>query len=415
MKTKLLLLSLIIAIIWLTILSMNYYYQSSSYLLSSINKQIEEKNNLIENNRIQWNLLADKAEKLKKESEDAYAQADSLRVKNEKLYKEIDLLKKRIDKTNFSFFWKAYATEEEIKKVDSYFDKSWTWSWIINFDTIVIHHSATDTVNVKSISNYHKQRHQRCLTKRICKHLNEWYTWSYIDYHFVIFKDGRVQQTRPLDTEWWATKYNNKSSIHILIEWDLTRSQATEKQYKSLNDEITWLMKQFNIKEIKWHWGMKWEKTSCPWNLKWNKIWISDAVLSRYYSPTKDQKNYLPFEIKTCSTKNWAVCNLLDLYKSSVSRQFHWDNDITMPKDGVRYTDDDGGKTAACPKDKLGKSFMVLWFEKEEYSVYKCRDVWWAIKGNRIDIYAGIGDNAVKRFNDLPTGKQRIFWLDFQY
>ncbi len=414
MKTKLIILSLFLSLICAVFLIFTYYYESSSYLISSTQEEIEKIQHTISINSwyrkqlvASWDYLISQWTKL-------YDQAKKIDKINQELEQKKKVLNDRINKLQFSFFWKAYATEEPIVRVDSSLDKKRSWSWVINFDTIVVHHSATDKVNIKSISQHHKQRHQSCMNRRVCTHLNEWYSWSYIDYHFVIFKNGIVKQTRPLTTEWRATKYNNRSSIHILLEWNFTQTNPTTWQYSWLKNTITDLMKQFNISIIEWHGKMKWERTSCPWDrFKRSKIGITENVLSRYYSPTKEQKQYLAFEISTCARNKWRKCTLSELYNESIRRQFNWDNDHTMPKDWKRYTDADWGRSAACPKDKFWLSFIVLSDKyKDEYKVYTCRDVWWAIQWNRIDIYAGIWDHAVKRFNELPTGKQRIIRLD---
>lgn len=405
MFNKLIIPLLIVMVSITSYLWIKYYYESSSYLISSTRQEIQAlRDELVKNKQHRdslvkiWDLLSNTSQSLYESAKDLDREALDLQLK-------ISDFNERIGKLEFSFFGKAYATVEwDIKSVPTHVE------WAITFKRIVIHHSASFIYNQYAVSELHKRRHQKCIDRWVCKHLNEGWDNNYIDYHYVITKTWDVIQTRPLTKEWWATKYNNSGTIHIMLVWNFQKYPPDHRQYRSLNNLISDLYKQFPmIENIIWHWQAEWESTACPGKMfDRNKIYISRHHLTRYYSPTPDQTKWLLFEKSKC---RW--CTSEQLYRKSVKTQFNGDNDITMPKDGKRYTDADSGNAAACPKDKLGKSFIILTENtKIKYRQYKCRDVWWAIKWNRIDIYAGIWDNAIDRWNDLPTGKQKLLWIE---
>lgn len=259
-----------------------------------------------------------------------------------------------------------------------------------NITDIIIHHTASESENLQAIDNAHKKRKTHA-----------WWVYNQssgkypnIDYHYVILKDGTIINTRPEDKVWRATKEHNAWVIHIVLIGNFNNHTPSLSQYETLNKQISILKKKYNIKFIGGHRDV-WQ-TACPWKYfdfgmigkTIKPLWV--RKITQYYSPVPDQKTWLPFE-------KW--------YEDSYKRQFNWYWDTTMPADWVRYTDADWLKVVACPwKERLGKKLYIAGF-----GFVTCRDTGGAIKGKRLDLYLGIWDNAVKRYNTLKGGMYDIY------
>lgn len=282
---------------------------------------------------------------------------------------------------------------------------------------IMVHHTVVqwdlDTLH-EAISRSHKKRWERGVDPHQIK-LEDAVTpsGSYMMYHRLIDTNGVSTGDRAFDQIGWWAKHNNET-FHIALIGNFEHSEPTQAQYDRLNEMIEYIRGQYwyDIPVI-WHGQGEWEATACPGKffdydkiipIKEPTIDVSSAkseqllgtfLLSRYYSCTPDQTKYLAREINT-NQDNYAACN---------RRQFAGDNDNTMPKDGVRYTNEDAGKAIACPPELYGKTLII-----ENRWEVRCRDVGWAIKWKRLDIYAGIGDWAVENFDKFPAGHRKV-WL----
>lgn len=345
-----------------------------------------------------------------------------------------------------------YEQWEEDEDNNTTIDSSWLFT---NMDPniIVLHHSVVFDWNTEyiatAISNAHKKRWMNWYTKY---QYNDVYTpdewnrianpsgteYGYTMYHYVIWYDGTIINTRPLNATWWPTLNNNSSSIHIVMVWNFETHNPSSKQYKALN----WLLQTLSksnpqINKVSWHWWLQWEHTSCPWkNLKRDQIddelfvkYDIDKVLNtikqpakknyisrpkglqqnvksdpsylwvfnitRYYSCTKDQTKYLSREVNT-KQNNYTACN---------KRQFNWDIDNTQPKYWARFTNDDAWVAVACPPEiKAWTKLRIEWYDK----IVICRDVWSAIKNKRLDMYAWLWDRAIENFHKFPAGNKKV-------
>lgn len=116
-------------------------------------------------------------------------------------------------------------------------------------------------------------------------------------------------------------------------------------------------------------------------SLRDTKKSLGEWRLTRYYSPLPDQKKYY--------------------YKAGYSK----DKEINCgpgscldTSDGTHLNDDMAFKVAACPKNyPSGTKFYI-----ETIGEVVCHDVGGAIKGKRLDIWAGIGDQGIKNMADRP-------------
>ena len=94
-----------------------------------------------------------------------------------------------------------------------------------NTRRIVIHHSASPDVSAAEIHRWHVQR-----------------GWSGIGYHFVIKKDGSIENGRPLETVGaHAGPDGNSDSIAVCLTGDFTKYPPSEVQISSLINLTRWL------------------------------------------------------------------------------------------------------------------------------------------------------------------------------
>lgn len=128
---------------------------------------------------------------------------------------------------------------------------------------IVIHHAAVDQPNInKLIQSMDRTHRERWL------HTKANGFWHYIAYHFVIWVDWEVKPTRPI-SEFGNHASNavvNRSSIGILLSWNLDLHKPTSEQIAALLFLINDLRKEhWEHLYIKYH--RDFAKKSCPGNM----------------------------------------------------------------------------------------------------------------------------------------------------
>lgn len=301
---------------------------------------------------------------------------------------------------------------------------------------IVVHHTVVSwdlNTIYQAISRSHEKRWRKGLSSyniTTPDFLNKVKTpsWYYTMYHRLIGSNWAITWDRQFDQvgRWSKNNCNNIETFHIALVWNFQIDKPTDAQYKTLNEVISIIRdKYWEDIPVYWHGQLDKEATACPGKFfnysrlipakvpepepvvepqpkkvvyvnkpNPNKKFLWTFLLSRYYSCTKDQTKYLPWEVNIWQA-NYAACN---------KRQFNWDPDNTMPKDWVRYTNADAGVAVACPKEYYGKTLVI-----ENRWEVKCRDVWSAITEWRIDVYVGIGDRAVENRNRFPTWKRNVY------
>ena len=105
----------------------------------------------------------------------------------------------------------------------------------IEWQGIVVHHSATENGNAASINNYH---------------INE-RKWRAIGYHFVIIKDGTIENGRSLKTIGAHAKGRNQTHIGICL---IGKDEFTDAQIRSTVTLLNTLVEMFpTIKSIERH------------------------------------------------------------------------------------------------------------------------------------------------------------------
>jgi len=83
---------------------------------------------------------------------------------------------------------------------------------------IIIHHTLSGDVSASTIDLWHKEK-----------------GYSEIGYHFVIRKDGTIEQGRNLGSVGSHSKGKNSDSIGIVLTGDFSKEQPTMEQYAELS------------------------------------------------------------------------------------------------------------------------------------------------------------------------------------
>jgi N-acetyl-anhydromuramyl-L-alanine amidase AmpD len=111
---------------------------------------------------------------------------------------------------------------------------------------IVIHHAAIDGFNAFDYAKWHIKK-----------------GWPAIGYHFVIEKDGAVNQTNDLRTISYHVKGSNTKSIGIVMSGNFEKHQPSKAQLESLVKLIKKLKKEVSPKlKVKGHKELA--KSACP-------------------------------------------------------------------------------------------------------------------------------------------------------
>lgn len=253
---------------------------------------------------------------------------------------------------------------------------------------------------IQSISNSHERRFWPNVS---CK-------WINVAYHYLIFQDWTVVQTRCLDEVGRHNSKNNLNSIGVALIGNFNKEKPTNEQYESLNVLLWVLTDVFTGAEVKPHrawWA------SCPWKyFDQNMIadflkqiivkkpivwWVWNYVLSRYYSPNATQTDYFKTYLADVKMNCW-------LNKDWTA----WDCSHTA--DGTLLTNEMAWKVGACPEWLFGRDIWIdMWFGKQEF---KCVDKGSAIVWNRLDIWCGYGQDwysAIKNWVCKNTGTAKIY------
>ena len=100
-------------------------------------------------------------------------------------------------------------------------------------DMIVIHHTGNPEDDDLSAEEIHES------------HLAQ--GWAGIGYHFVIRKDGTIEQGRPIDTIGAHAYGANSHTIGIHVCGNFELAYPTQAQVESLSYLVGWVAEQYNI------------------------------------------------------------------------------------------------------------------------------------------------------------------------
>lgn len=129
--------------------------------------------------------------------------------------------------------------------------------------------------------------------------------------------------------------------------------------------------------------------------------------ITRYYTPVPGQERYYNGWARNpgqCATKN-----LYYLPHGKDGGDYHAEacmqgqGDIFITADGTDLRNATPGAVAACPPGYLGKTLHI-----DRIGYVTCRDTGGAIKGKKIDVWAGIGQTGYDKINTMPGGALHV-------
>lgn len=263
---------------------------------------------------------------------------------------------------------------------------------------IVIHHTLANTD--ESVNSHYKN-------------VSKWQSlsdlWSFIPYHFTIYKDGTVKQHRKLSERSWATRENNRS-INIWLHGNFDQETPTEEQLESAKNLIAEIRSIYWQLDVYEHWDLEGEHTKCAGkNFDISMIWEgtkdnkeTDATLlwsfsmTYYYAPEPPEKQW---RYEKWHTVEWDIQKSYEWSKNVNC----WPWDCLQPAYGSKYTEEDIGKVVACDSSLARKKLYIEW-----YGEVTCRDVWWSIKWKKLDLWAGIGIEWLRNVEGNKLGKPQV-------
>jgi len=126
---------------------------------------------------------------------------------------------------------------------------TYTWSQPLKYNLkpnmIVYHHTVENNLTPQKIDEMHKKR-----------------GWTGIGYHFYIRKDGTIYRGRPQNAIGSHASCVNDRAFGIALEGNFNVEQLTLEQMNSLISLSKYLMKKYNITDLKRH--MDVANTECP-------------------------------------------------------------------------------------------------------------------------------------------------------
>lgn len=180
----------------------------------------------------------------------------------------------------------------------------------------------------------------------------------------------------------------NKESIAIALAGDFTKEDPTPEQLRALRSLVSRLDAQFDFLEIAGH--KEYSPTSCPGDRLISqitdliRITVHEYQVSRYYTPVRGQERY---------------------YRDSYEADFkvNCQGDCLVTASGYRLKPEDAYKVAACPPEMPFGTKLDI-----EGMTITCVDRGSAIKGDRIDIWAGEGITGLNNILTRKAGKMIV-------
>ena len=136
-----------------------------------------------------------------------------------------------------------------VGKLATHKTKKYKTRLLSSIDTVVIHHSGTDSGSPESFANYHVEQRQ----------------WPGIGYHYVIDPYGQIYRTNTIETKSYNVGSNNHNIIGICLIGNFNNTYPPEIQIRSTKNLLKAINAILGEKQVKFHRDYK--ATSCPGNL----------------------------------------------------------------------------------------------------------------------------------------------------
>lgn len=138
---------------------------------------------------------------------------------------------------------------EEINFVPKINEVQYDWKLPLKYNLkptmIVYHHTVDKDLTPEKINELHQAR-----------------GWAGIGYHFYIRKDGTIYRGRPENAIGSHSPSVNNKAFGIALEGNFNEEQLTLEQKNSVIELSKYLMKKYNIKDLKRHKDVR--PTECP-------------------------------------------------------------------------------------------------------------------------------------------------------
>ena len=131
--------------------------------------------------------------------------------------------------------------------------------------------------------------------------------------------------------------------------------------------------------------------------------------VTRYYTPVEGQERYY-----NGWARNAGTCRVSNLYYApydgrrtgsySAEACMQGSGDLFITADGTDLHNESPLSVAACPRRYLGRTLFVA-----EIGYVRCADVGGGVKGNHVDVWAGIGEEGYERIQTAPGGFLSVF------
>jgi 3D (Asp-Asp-Asp) domain-containing protein len=316
---------------------------------------------------------------------------------------------------------------------------------------IVVHHSSMDYHKFPEQSAIISRAHKRANNAESCLSTKE--NPIHTAYHFTVGASGHVKQNRCIFERSWHTSNTETrlDSIGIVLGGNFEHNELTRPMVRSLNDLISMLQKEFNIKNIEGHCHNK--ATACPG--KNARIYLTKKYnipsCEGYEHDDHDDHHHGSAELppklvgyqqetdplpdttnpETIKATRWyadyPVISKLASFDMRLTRYytvlpgqskyfraggFHDDfnmncqGDCFVTANGDRLDDSMAGFSFACPPAFPHGTELYL----ENWGIGVCRDRGSAIQRDKLDVWAGVGETGLNRIynNDVPTGLWRV-------
>jgi len=216
-------------IIWLCIVIILFITRCDK--TCQMTKQITENLKQAQEQQMIYSWHVDRATDYLKKYQEEIKQASKAKVSQWKHEKQAS----KIYWSGVAFSNYAYAGWDEwLTWVSKSIGQSNTWLQVPN--SIILHHSATPANNDydKTLTAINRSHAKRVHWLQPNNQLQDQY--PDISYHYVIFPDGHVFESRREKVIWRATRENNNWVIHVLLVGDFSKEKPTDRQYFIINE-----------------------------------------------------------------------------------------------------------------------------------------------------------------------------------
>lgn len=224
---------------------------------------------------------------------------------------------------------------------------------------------------------------------------------SHICYHFLIGKDGTVKQNRSLYERSGCTRNSvvNAEAIQVVFAGNFEIEDPTKEQLNAFASLYERLNDTYDFKEVIPH--REASPSACAgkhlieaisnMEVVYNKVKEREGdvwYITRYYSPVEGQKRY------------FHGSYLKDVEINCGLKPDGTAGDCLTTANGHRLEAHQAFKVAACPPEiPFGTKIDI-----EGIGTVTCHDRGGAIKEKRLDVWAGIGMDALADLKHYPAG-----------